>query len=146
VTRDDGVVAACQWDFEDGMTMFSVFWQAAEAVEMEAVARQRQEMARPRPVTIDDLRALWEACGLAHVTTATLELSMEFASFEDYWRPFLGGSTPTSRFAARLDMETGCALSRMLRDRLGAFEQAGSFVLPARAWAVKGAKGIGARS
>jgi ubiquinone/menaquinone biosynthesis C-methylase UbiE len=146
VTRNGGVVAACQWDFQHGMPMFSVFWEAAEAVAMEAVARRRQERVRPHPATIDELRVLWEACGLAHVTTATLELPMEFESFDDYWQPFLGGSTPTSRFAARLDGETGGALARALRNRLAPFERAGSFVLPARAWAVKGAKAIGARS
>jgi SAM-dependent methyltransferase len=138
VTRNGGVVAACQWDFQHGMPMFSVFWQAAEAVAMEAVARRRQERARPHPATIDDLGVFWEACGLAHATTATLELPMEFDSFEDYWQPFLGGSTPTSRFAASLDRETGGALERVLRERLSEFERAGSFVLPARAWAVKG--------
>ena len=138
VTKNDGVVAACQWDFQHGMPMFSMFWQAAEAVGLEAVTRRRQENAQPRPATIDDLRTLWDASGLADVTTATLELSMEFASFEDYWEPFLGGSTPTSRFAAKLDMESGGALARLLRDRLFQFERAGSLVLPARAWAVRG--------
>jgi ubiquinone/menaquinone biosynthesis C-methylase UbiE len=42
VTRADGIVAACQWDFEQGLPMFSLLWQAAEAVAPEAVAKHPQ--------------------------------------------------------------------------------------------------------
>ena len=63
---------------------------------------------------------------------------MQFASFDDYWQPFLGGSTPTSAFAAALDAETGGALVNTLRRGLPNVEPDGSFVLPARAWAIKG--------
>src|SRR5207248_2976707 len=43
VTRSGGTVAACKWDFRNGMPMLSLFWQAAEAVAPEAVARPRAE-------------------------------------------------------------------------------------------------------
>jgi hypothetical protein len=69
---------------------------------------------------------------------ATLEMSMEFSSFNDYWQPFLGGSTPTSAFAATVNSQTDGALVRILRDRLPHVQADGSFVLPSRAWAVKG--------
>ena len=41
---------------------------------------------------------------------------MHYTSFEDYWQPFLGGSTPMSAFAAAVNAETDGTLVRVLRD------------------------------
>ena len=138
VTKAGGVLATCLWDFQHGMPMFSLLWQAAEAVAPEAVARQRRHNPGPPNSGLSDLSSLWEGCGLEYIRTTTLELSMEFSSSDDYWQPFLGGSTPTSAFAAALDAETGGALVSELRARLPNVRPDGSFVLPARAWAIKG--------
>lgn len=138
VTKAGGVVATCVWDFQHGMPMFSLLWQAAEAVSPEAVARQRRHNPGPQHSGLDELKSLWEGCGLQDIRTATLELAMQFASFDDYWQPFLGGSTPTSAFAAAIDAETGGALVNVLRRNLPNLLPDGSFVLPARAWAIKG--------
>lgn len=140
VTRRGGTVAACQWDFVGGAPMFSLFWLAAEAVAPQAVARHRanNSQLRQRPASLQDLAALWIASGLEEVRTATLELSMTFGSFDDYWLPFLGGATPTSTLAAAIDKETGGALARALHDKITDIQPDGSFALPARAWSVAG--------
>lgn len=138
VTRAGGIVAACQWDFEHGLPMLSLLWQAAEVVAPEAVAKRRQEHLRSRRSSLGELDALWQRCGLSHVTTATLELPMHYTSFEDYWEPFLGGATPASAFAASINALTGGGLARVLREKLPAVQPDGSFVLPALAWAIKG--------
>lgn len=138
VTKAGGVVATCLWDFEYGMPMFSLLWQAAKAVAPGAVARQRRQNPGPQHAGLDELKSLWVGCGLQDIRTATLELTMQFASFDDYWQPFRGGSTPTSAFAAALDAETGGALVHALRRSLPNVLPDGSFVLAARAWAVKG--------
>lgn len=138
VTKAGGIVATCLWDFQHGMPMFSLLWEAAETVAPEAVARQRRHSPGPPRTSLSDLISLWESCGLEDIRTTTLELSKQFSSFDDYWRPFLGGSTPTSAFAAALDAETGGALVNELRVRLPGARPDGSFVLPARAWAIKG--------
>jgi hypothetical protein len=67
-----------------------------------------------------------------------LELSMKFSSFDDFWVPFLGGATSTSTFAAAINQETGGALAREVRNMIPKMKPDGSFVLPARAWAVAG--------
>src|SRR5262249_43951545 len=81
--RPGGTVAACLWDFRDGMPMFSLFWQAAEAVAPDAVTRRRAEHPPTRP-GLQGLAELWTGAGLAEVRTAGLELSQEFSSFEDF--------------------------------------------------------------
>ena len=138
VTAPGGVVATCLWDFRDGLPMLSLLWQAAEAVAPDAVSRQRDQTSPPRRTTLGDLQTLWRDCGLSDIKTATLELSMRFSSFDDYWQPFLGGATPTSAFAAAVDTQTGGALARALAGKLTSIQPDGSFALPARAWAVKG--------
>jgi SAM-dependent methyltransferase len=141
VTRPGGVVATCMWDFEDGLPMLALFWQAASAVAPEQVSSQRRQNQPRQHATLDDLRDLWRRCGLSDIETDTLEISMNFSSFGDYWQPFLGASTPTSALAAALDSQTGGTLARALRDKLSDDDPNGSFVLPARAWAVKGTIG-----
>ena len=137
VTRRGGPVVACQWDFKDGLPMLSLFWQTAEAVAPKAVARHRAGNSLPKYSGLTELVELWTSSGISEVRTASLELSMEFTSFDDFWLPFLGGATPTSTFAVAVDRETGGALARMLRDKIDV-QSNGSFVLPARAWAVAG--------
>jgi hypothetical protein len=88
------------------------------------------------PAAYERFMGRWSA-RLAPSTT-TLEMSMEFSSFDDYWQPFLGGSTPTSAFGAAVNTQTEGALARMLRDKLPGVQPDGSFAIPARAWAVKG--------
>ena len=138
VTRPGGVVAATLWDFENGLPMLSIFWQAAEAVAPETVLRHRAQSSRPDHATLHDLAALWQSCGLSAIKTTTLELPMEFSSFDDYWQPFLGGATPTSAFAATVNEHTGGTLADLLRNKLTGTRSDGSFVIPARALAIKG--------
>jgi len=117
--------------------MFSLFWQAAETVAPDAVARRRAQHPPSRP-GLQGLAELWTGAGLAEVRTAGLELTQEFSSFEDFWLPFLAQSTPTSDFAIAVNRETGGALANALRRIMPAARPDGSFVLPARALAVAG--------
>jgi SAM-dependent methyltransferase len=140
VTHRGGTVAACQWDFHDGLPMLSLFWQAAELVAPEAVARHRAFHPRSpgRRAGFDELTELWSGSGLANVQVTTLDLSMEFGSFADFWLPFLGGATPTSRLAVTINRETSGALAKQLAGTIADVQSDGSFVLPARARAVAG--------
>ena len=139
ITRRGGCVAACKWDFGNGLPMLSLFWQAAEAVSSDAVARYRaSKSARPDYPGPDELAALWRASGLAEVRTAALGITMEFDSFEDFWLPFLGGATALCVFARDLNEETQGALAKRLRETLASAFGVGQIVLPARAWAVAG--------
>jgi hypothetical protein len=93
---------------------------------------------RKRLAGFQDLHALWRKCGLREVVIGTFEIDMAFASFDDYWQPILGRSTPTSAFAAKVDEQTGGALVRVLREKISGMAPDGSFILPARAFAVRG--------
>ena len=47
-TRPGCVVAACIWDFAEGLPMRSLLWEAAEAVTPDAVALQRANLRSQR--------------------------------------------------------------------------------------------------
>ena len=139
VTRQGGTIATCKWDFRNGMPMLSLFSQAAEAVAPEAVARRRAEIeARPAYDSIEKIVALWEACRLAGIRPAVLEVSLGFASFDDLWRPFLGGSTGEATFARELNEATDGGVTRSMREVIEAEHGTGGFSLTARAFAVTG--------
>src|SRR5262245_56322769 len=52
---------------------------------------------------LGDLGALWRAGGLLDVEERPLEIELSFASFDDYWSPFLGGVGPAGAHVAALD-------------------------------------------
>jgi ubiquinone/menaquinone biosynthesis C-methylase UbiE len=133
VTRQGGRIAACQWDFHDGLPMQSMFWDVAEHWAPTEVARRRSHDNAIKRAGLQQLAEHWSRAGLSNVRTARLELEMQFTSFDDYWQPFLAGAT--------LSKETAGELERGVRRRIGNMQTDGSFVLPARALSVAGVKG-----
>lgn len=85
-----------------------------------------------------ELAALWEAHGLRNVEARPLSIDMRYSSFDDYWQPFLCGQGPAGAYTASLPEPEREALRQRLRQR---FDGNGAFVLPARAWAVRGIRG-----
>lgn len=139
VTRPGGIVAACQWDFRDGMPMTSLFWQAVQEVSPEAVAQGAA--ARRTPSGYSDREALaqlWSEAGLQSPETSRLEITMEFASFDDYWTPFLSNATPTSSFAGTLPPAVRQTVTGALREKLIGSGPDRPFALNAAAVAVRG--------
>jgi ubiquinone/menaquinone biosynthesis C-methylase UbiE len=133
VTKPGGTVAAAMWDLHgDGLPMLSYFWDAAGAID-PSVAEAEEE---PRAGTREgDLVERFERAGLEGVTGGTLETSVDYASFDDYWEPFTGGGGPaTGAFYASLDDAAKATLS----DRVRASLPDGPFTLPARAWLALG--------
>src|SRR5262249_52770287 len=133
VTRPGGAVAACTWDYGDGMTMLHAFWGSARALDPEA-PDEANTMAIQRAA---DLRGVWEAAGIADVETGELGVGTGYRDLDDPWQPSRGGPGPAGAYAAGLEPERQDALRDEFRARLGSPD--GPFALSARAWAVRGA-------
>lgn len=114
VTRPGGVVGAAVWDCEDGMTMLRVFWEAASTLREAA-----RDDALDRPAGVGGLGPLLGLAGLVDVQEGRLEVSMTFASFDDYWSPFLDGVGPAGVYATGLGAADRDALRAELERRLG---------------------------
>ena len=132
VVRPGGTVAACTWEYSDGMRMLRIFWDAA--LDIDPVA---PDEARTMPYQDPaSLAGLWRGSGIEEVETAPLEVEAEYANFDDFWAPFLSGVGPGGVYCASLPPKHQGALRAECRKRLG--NPDGAFVLSARAWAVRG--------
>ena len=81
------------------------------------------------------LGALWKKAGLADVQEKAVVIDTAFASFDDYWGPFLAGVGPGGAYVASLSEDRRKALEARLRKRLPG---EGARALKARAWCVRG--------
>lgn len=135
VTKPGGVIAAAVWDYGEGMEMLRVFWDEAVALDPASEPRDERHMPLCRS---GELAALWTEHGLADVEATSLAIELPFASFGDYWAPFLAGQGPAGSYVASLTDDHQQALERRVRDRL--FDAHGDrpFELSARAWAARG--------
>ena len=134
VVRPGGIVAAYVWDYAERMELMRYFWDAA--VALDPGARKLDEGSRFPLCRPEALEKLWSAARLENVASTALDVPTPFASFEDYWQPFLGAQGPAPAYAMSLDE----AARTRLRDRLRATLPAradGSIALTARAWAVR---------
>ncbi len=138
VARPGGLVGAYVWDYAGGMQMLRAFWEAAIHLDPD-VARlnqaERFPICQPEP-----LGASFTAAGLRAVEVDAVEIPMHFASFDDYWQPFLlEGPAPAQRHVATLGEEERRALREQLRATLPSATD-GSIPLSARAWAARGTR------
>ena len=125
-------VAACVWDYADGMTMLRAFFDAALERDPDAPDEGRTM----RFCSPGELQTLWKDAGLRQVRTGELVVTADYADFDDYWLPFPHGPGPSGAYARSLDEEGRQALGAALFRRLGSPK--GPFTLSARAWFVSG--------
>lgn len=140
LTIPGGVVAACVWDYAGEMQFLRYFWDAA--IRVEPGAAELDEGQRFPICSPEALEKLFEEAGAREVRSVGLEVTTVFSDFDDYWRPFLGGTGPAPSFVKKLTEEQKEALSTDLRQSLPVGED-GSIALVARAWAVAGSRKAG---
>lgn len=135
VVRPGGTVAAYVWDYADGMALMRHFWDAA--AELDPLAAELDEAARFAICAPTPLGTLWADAGLRSVTVRPIEVPTDFADFDDYWRPFLGGQGAAPAYLMALPAPHRDALRDLLASRVPAGPD-GAIRLTARAWAVRG--------
>ena len=135
IAAPHATVSACVWDYSEGMQFLRYFWDVA--AEVDSVARALDEGKRFPLCRRDALMALFRGGGLADVRCDPIEIPTVFASFDDYWRPLLGGTGPVPSYVASLDTDRRAILSRKLELALPRGPD-GTIALIARAWAVRG--------
>ena len=115
--------------------MLRVFGDEAIALNPALDARDERHMALSRK---GELAALWRDHGLRDVMEETLTIQTRFASFDDYWSPFLEKQGPAGEYVASLPAGDRDRLRLRLRRRLLGDGPDRPIVLAARAWAVRG--------
>jgi len=135
VTKPKGTVAAAVWDYGEGMGMLRVFWDEAVALQPSSAAKDERNMPFCRP---GELASLWREQGLENVVEDGLTIETRFASFDDFWTPFLERQGPAGAYTASLTAPDREALRLRLRRRLLGTGSDRGIVMRARAWAVRG--------
>lgn len=130
-----GVAAAYVWDYASGTEFLQHFW--AEAVAADPGAATLDERTRFPLCEPAALMSVFRAAGFANVDTTALVIATAFADFDDFWKPFLGGTGPAPSYVGSLGPRQRDDLRERLRRRLRA-ERDGNIRLRARAWAVRG--------
>jgi len=137
VLQRGGVAAAYVWDYSGEMQFLRRFWDAAFRIdESSAALDEGKKFTVTRP---ERLERAFVRSGLSDVTTWPIEVPTRFRDFDDYWRPFLGGTGPAGGFVVSLDERRQAALREDLRESLPIGPD-GSIDLIARAWAVRGTR------
>ena len=129
VTRTRGIVAACVWDHAGGGGPIAVFWEAVHGLDPDAEDEAQLAGARE-----GHLGELFREAGLRDVEDGVLVVEVDYATFDDWWEPYLLGVGPAGAYAAGLDAEA----RDELRERCRALLPEPPFVLEARAWAARG--------
>jgi SAM-dependent methyltransferase len=133
IVKAGASVTAAVWDYGAGMQMLRTFWDAAVAMDPGAEKLDEKHMPLCRS---GELSALWRESGLQDVEERPIEVTTTFASFADYWEPFLLGQGPAGAYVGRLGKEKTDALREEVRRRLRAGDD--PIRLTARVWAVRG--------
>jgi SAM-dependent methyltransferase len=129
VSRRGGVVAACVWDHAGGEGPLSRFWEAAR--ELDPEVEDESQLAGARK---GHLAELFREAGLDDVEETDLSVSVEHASFDEWWEPFTYGVGPAGAYLSGLDPARQARLRELCREAL----PAGELILTARAWAARG--------
>jgi SAM-dependent methyltransferase len=135
VTRPQGVVSACVWDYNEGMQMLRFFWDEAVALDPAIEPKDERHMKLSRR---GQLAELWKKAGLLNVQEKPVVIDQAYSSFDDYWGPFTKGAGPGGAYVVSLPEERRRQLEARLRKRVLGDRADGAFVLKARAWCVRG--------
>jgi SAM-dependent methyltransferase len=114
VTRPGGVVASAVWDFCGGLVYQRILWDTAAALDPQA-SRTRDRLFSNPLSTPDGLKGLWQTAGLVDIEVGSLTIRMNYANFDDYWEPLLGGQGPVGTFAAGLPEDARRQLQTAVR-------------------------------
>lgn len=134
VTVKGGTIAAYVWDYAGKMALMRFFWDAA--VALDPAAAKLDEGIRFPVCRPDALQKLFVGAGLKGVEVKPIDIPTPFASFDDYWQPFLGGQGPAPAYAMSLDEAARARLRDLIRARMPT-EASDSISLTARAWAIR---------
>jgi hypothetical protein len=139
VTRPGGVVAASVWDFRGGLTFLRVFADTAAALDPAGEEFRARQFSAPFTGP-GELGAAWAELGLDEVEEVALTIRMEFASFADYWEPWLGGQGTVGAYVQGMSEATRQRVKHHLQLAYLAGGADGVRSFAATAWAVRGVK------
>ena len=137
VTRPGGTVAAALWDFRGGLVFERMLWDVAVGIDPQA--RVVRDLRFTAPLALPDgLPQLFRDEGLTQVECRSLTVRTDYADFDDYWQPLLGGQGPVGSYFANLAPDLEARIKAAVFDAYCSGAPDGPRSLTATAWAVRG--------
>jgi SAM-dependent methyltransferase len=132
-----GSVVAAVWDFRGGLVYQRIFWDTAAGVDAGAsVARDKLfsgALALP-----DGLPRLFETAGLDRIERTSITIRMDYANFDDYWKPLCGGQGPVGTYLVGLAPDLRVCIEEAVARAYRSGAPDGPRSLTATAWAARG--------
>ena len=137
VARPHSTVAAAVWDARGGYVANRILFDTAAMLDPAANERRARNYTRPmtRP---GELATAWRKAGFENVHEGTLTIRMEFASFSDYWVPYVGKEGPVAEYVSTLSADKQQKLKDAVERAYLDGEQDGVRSYAATAWVVRG--------
>jgi hypothetical protein len=121
------------WASGPEMELLDLISGAAESVAPDHSGVPRRYRSEP------ELVELFDEAGLQEVRSGLLEVTSEYAGFDELLQSVLGGSGPVGAIVQTLDGDGRERFAANLRERLG--NRGEPFRLTGRAWAIRGVRG-----
>jgi hypothetical protein len=129
VTQPGGTVAASVWDHAGGTGPLSPFWDAVHVLDPQHPGEGGRTGTRE-----GDLARVFREAGLDGIEAGRLTVTVPFATFEDWWQPFLLGVGPAGDYVSGLEDRGVEALRATCETQL----PPAPFELDASAWCATG--------
>jgi hypothetical protein len=114
-----------------------MLWDTAAGLDPAAAATRDRIFSHPLALP-DGMTALWREAGLADIARQSITIRMDFADFDDYWLPLLGGRGPVGGYVAGLAPEMQERVREAVRRAYLSGDADGPRSLTATAWLVTG--------
>lgn len=98
VVRPSGIVAAYVWDFEPELSPSGPLRKALKAQGVDVPALPGAQTS-----TLAGLANLCDEAGFANIATTTIEVTVSFADFHDFWESQTTRYSPTTKIIDALD-------------------------------------------
>jgi len=131
VARARGVVAGYVWDFAEELSPSGPFRLAMREVVTDLPALPGTEDSR-----LAVLHSLFERAGLGEIVTRTIEVTVSFSDFDDFWLAQTPSYSPTTRLIAAMTNTERARLIEAVHARVP-IRPDGRIEYPARANAIK---------
>jgi SAM-dependent methyltransferase len=137
VTQKGGCIVAAVWDFRGGLVYQRLFWDTAAGIDPGAAAARDKLFSGPLALP-NGLTGLFAEAGVADVQRSSLTIRMDYANFEDYWQPLLGGQGPVGSYVTSLAADKRERVKEEVRKSYCSGAPDGERSMTATAWAVRG--------
>jgi ubiquinone/menaquinone biosynthesis C-methylase UbiE len=131
VARTGGVVAGYVWDFGEELSPSGLF-----RLGMREIVADLPALPGTADSSLGALRSLFERAGLADIVTTTIEVTVSFPNFDDFWLAQTPSYSPMTKMIAAMTTSERAKLTEAVRAHVP-IRGDGRIEYPARANAIK---------